>query len=493
MSLQRSPENKSSPKPGVSHDDVAAGSAKTEEYLYGRINYERSREDRSNSQDFRFETIQQLLQYRDNPHLKYPVIHVAGTKGKGSVVAMIASILQAAGYRAGVYSSPHLEAIHERIVVDHSPIAPDAFNALIESFHRDVAKIDQAVTHRPELHPPTFFEIMTAAAFDYFAARKVDAAVIEVGMGGRLDSTNVCQPVVTVITNIGLDHQRILGATRTLIAAEKAGIIKRGIPLVCGVSGGKPAEVIATVARTLDAPTFWYGRDFRCSMEPGTRKQDDANLFHTWGEVGQPYELKRCSTRLIGRHQAINAGIAVAVTRWLTAQGWSIDESATRRGLAQAQIPGRFQILGNKPTVVLDIAHNEISIAAFAQTLAERFDNTPRGKTLIFAASRDKRIARMLTRLLPHFDRVIVTKFLGNPRATEPTSLRLSIERIVANDGDPTRSGPSVELAADPQLAWAAATDPGRIPETIVITGSVFLVGEMLPIVRNYLRAVACA
>lgn len=467
----------------MSNENIPSAAA-VEAYLCGRINYERRSDERANSFNFRFETIQQLLSRRGCPIDKYPVIHVAGTKGKGSVVAMIASILRAAGLRTGAYCSPHLECIRERIAIDGNPITEVEFCRLIDSIRRDVAAIDKQCSAHSILHPPTFFEILTVAAFDHFARQAVDAAVIEVGMGGRLDSTNICHPTVTIITNIGLDHQRILGATRALIAAEKAGIVKPAVPLVCGVRHPVPAEVIAGIAQSQGAPVYWLGKDFRSAISVNANPAAGYTEFNTWGNVGCEYSVSRCRTGMIGRHQAVNASIAVAAVQWLANAGWKIDEGAIRRGLAESRVPGRFQILEGNPLVVLDIAHNEISTRAFVRTLVDRLGADPSGRCLIFTASRDKRISRMLALLLPHFERVILTQIVGNPRGVELESLRAMAGRTAERWAASHRTLPVFEAAATPTQAWEMATRPGSC-RCIAVTGSAFLVGDILPVIRK--------
>lgn len=456
-----------------------------EAYLYGRINYER-RDDSADSRDLRFETILQFLGRRGNPHLHYPTIHVAGTKGKGSVASMIAAMLRAAGYRTGVYGSPHLESIHERLVVDQQQITDAEFCGLIESLRADVAVLDQQSSRRADLHPPTFFEILTVAAFEFFSLRKVDVAVIEVGVGGRLDSTNVCQPAATVITSIGLDHQRLLGATRSLIAAEKAGIIKPGVGLICGVQQRKPASVIGEIAREKAAPSFWLGKDFRCKVSGDITSFDDRTTFDTWGTVGVDYNLQGCESNLIGRHQACNAAVAIATLQWLVHQGWKIDSAAIRRGLSTVDLPGRFQIFAGEPNVVLDIAHNEISVCAFVRTLRERFGTSSAGRVLIFSASRDKKISKMLSHLLPYFERVILTKIVGNPRGCELPELQAIAEMLLGKWSDPQRPTPKIEIAVDSEQAWGLALRGVSAGGCVAVTGSAFLVGQMLPIVRRW-------
>jgi dihydrofolate synthase/folylpolyglutamate synthase len=467
----------------------AEQSAECEAFLYSRINYERRSDDSPATWTFKLETIAELLRRRGNPQERYPIVHVAGTKGKGSVATMLAGILSAAGYRTGTYSSPHLENVRERIVLDGQPISSSELSAVIDRFRPDIADIDRQAVARPEWHAPTFFEIMTAAAFDYFAEREVDAAMIEVGMGGRLDSTNICQPRLAVITNIGIDHQRQLGGTRSLIAAEKAGIIKPGVPLICGVRPGKAADVIAEVARRNDAPTFWLGRDFHCAV--AAKKSPRVNRFSTWGTVGRAYRLVDCRTALSGRHQSQNGAIAIAAAQWLAAAGWAIPAAALRQGLASATIPGRFQVVDAIPRVVLDIAHNEMSIRAALHTWLERFGEIRSGRTLVFSASRDKRISRMLTLLLPYFDSVILTQIVGSPRGCDVQTLRTLCDKALGHWSAESRPNPRIAAAENSSVAWELARRHSGSEGAVFVTGSAFLVGEMLPVIRLALDAPA--
>jgi dihydrofolate synthase/folylpolyglutamate synthase len=306
-------------------------------------------------------------------------------------------------------------------------------------------------------------------------------------MGGRLDSTNVCRPLITVITTIGLDHQRILGATPSLIAAEKAGIIKPNVPLICGVQSPKPAEVIRDIAETRAAPSYWLGRDFRYGS---VRKPNEiGNRFDTWGTLREPYELLNCGLRLLGRHQASNGAIAVAIAQLLTQQGWALNETAIRSGLENLEIPGRFQVIPGAPPIVLDIAHNELSIGAFVRTLREQFGSDLTGRTLIFSASRDKRISHMMARLFPHFDRVILTKIVGNPRGCELNELQWHANRVERDWDHAGGPPPSIEVAAEPAFALEIARRSNGACRCISVTGSAFLIGEMLTVVRHGLES----
>jgi dihydrofolate synthase/folylpolyglutamate synthase len=454
--------------------------AESEQFLFGRFNFERI-DGATRGDVFRLETIGHLLRRRGEPHLAYPVIHVAGTKGKGSVVSLIAAILQAAGYRTGLYRSPHLETVRERFAIDGGIISEDDFADLIDSMRPDIAALDRECRIQTQLHPPTFFEITTSAAFDHFARQQVDVAVIEVGMGGRLDSTNVCRPLLTLITNIGIDHQRQLGRTKVKIAGEKAGIIKPGAPLICGVREPDPAAAIRTIADAAGVPSYWLGEHFQCRLLSRARNAEMA--FSTSGNVGQSYQLSPLRMKMYGRHQAINGALSVAAAQWLASQGWEVDEPAVRAGLENCAVDGRFQVFDRRPLVVVDIAHNEISTRAFVAALLDRYPDMPR-RTLLFSASKDKKIPRLMRLLFPHFERVVLTSIVNNPRACALEALK-EMAQGVRSEGGRVKESLAVEAHADPRVAWEAATSWAGPQGLITICGSAFLVGQMLPLVRE--------
>ncbi|MHB8862477.1 MAG: bifunctional folylpolyglutamate synthase/dihydrofolate synthase, partial [Pirellulaceae bacterium] len=232
------------------------------DFLFGRINYERTRGVPYCSRVFKLHRMQQLVARLGHPERTFPAIHIAGTKGKGSTAAMIASVLQAGGFRIGLYTSPHLQRLEERFVVDGRPCDEETLVRLLAHLQPTILELDEQARQEREQQGPTYFEITTAAALIHFRDQRVDAAVLEVGLGGRLDSTNICQPIVTAITSISFDHTRQLGNTLSAIAREKAGIIKPGIPLITGVTQPEPFGVIQQVARDNGAPLLALGRDF---------------------------------------------------------------------------------------------------------------------------------------------------------------------------------------------------------------------------------------
>jgi dihydrofolate synthase/folylpolyglutamate synthase len=447
--------------------------------LFGRINFER----RSDLKpfDFKLDGIKQLLEILDQPHLKYPVVHVAGTKGKGSVSKMIGAVLSTAGYRTGVYTSPHLEAINQRISVNNQSISDEDLAATLEQLEPAVAKVDQ-LSELAGIRPLTFFEVITTAALLHFANAGCQAVVLEVGMGGRLDSTNVCQPDLCVITNINLDHTRQLGDTLEKIAAEKAGIIKPGVPVICGVTKKKPREVIHQIAESNQSEIWQLDADFTVT----TDARDRGVCFDTWGRIekesGPEWALDEVELSLLGKHQATNAAIAIAAIQRLVHDGWDIRNDDITSTLKQISIPGRAEIVHEDPPVVLDIAHNVVSIEALIQTLDEHFPKWKQAKRkrLILAISKDKNSRGILRWLVDCFDEIILTKYQTNPRGKEIADL--TEEADIVREGLKTNT--QIRSAETPAAAWDVIRDDLNQDDFVCITGSVFLVAELRPIVK---------
>lgn len=374
-----------------------------------------------------------LLAALGNPHERFRSVHVAGTNGKGSVCAIVERVLREAGVRTGLYTSPHLVDFRERIRV----IGQWA----------DEARLGQRLAHiqsLPEGRDRTFFEVCTALAFDDFAARGVEWAVVEVGLGGRLDCTNVITPAVCVITSIGLDHTEILGDTIGKIAAEKAGIIKPGVPVV--VAGGPGNATIAAIARERGAPLT--------IARAGTRPP-------SWRDVALPPGLD-------GTHQAANAGLALQALARLRDAGLAIPDDALKRGLGGVRWPGRLERSPREPRLVWDGAHNPQGIAALASAWEAVGGADP--ATVVLAVSRDKDVRVMLETLARRFPRArLIATRSRSERALEPESLA----RIARETGIEAESAPDVNAA----LARALAR-PGR--ESVLLTGSLFAIGEAM-------------
>jgi len=443
-------------------------------FLYGRIDYERTPPAGYSSRDFKLDRMQRLLARLGTPYENLPAVHVAGTKGKGSTAVMVGAILSRAGYRTGVFSSPHLDRVEERIAVDGQPCTPEELLGLVERVRPVVAAMDRESS---PLGGPTYFEVITALAFEHFVrptdsrSPPVVAAVLEVGLGGRLDSTNVCRPRVAVITSISLDHTRQLGSTLESIAAEKAGIIKPGVPVVSGATAPEARAVIRRVCRERGCRLIELGVDFDFHYRPPRRLEaaDQPATLDVWNLVPEPScGYKDLSLRLAGRHQAANAAVAVAAVAELRRQGWEIPESAVRGGLAEAACPVRIELLARRPAVVVDAAHNVASVEALLEVLGESF--SAHRRLLIFATTREKDVPGMLSRLGRHFDEILFTRYLSNPRAVPPEELEAVAAELRLD---------RVRVCGDPATAWSTVLSTAGPDDLVCATGSFFLAAEI--------------
>jgi dihydrofolate synthase / folylpolyglutamate synthase len=423
-------------------------------FLYGRINYERVHAEAYSTSDFKLERMRVLLSLIGSPHERIPAVHVAGTKGKGSTCAMLASVLTAAGRRTGLYISPHISAFEERMTVDGVQPSQEEFIAILNRLLPAIAHMDGL----PGQMQPTYFELATAIAWLYFEDRRADFAVLETGLGGRLDSTNVCCPLVTVITNVSRDHTQILGSTVRKIAWEKAGIIKTGVPIVSGVSHPDAIEIVEQMSRERSAPLSLLGREVHVIA----RRPDDVDVQtsrRTWRSV--PVSLR-------GSHQATNASLVLAALDELRERGVSIPDAAVMSGMLRVRWPGRIEVVAQRPTVVIDAAHNWESARALVKTLKEEFPQ--RHRFLIFAATRDKDVAGLLRLLVPQFDTVIFTRYLDNPRGVPTDELRSLVQSV---------SNREVHTEETPTGAWDLVRRWATPDDLIAITGSFFLVAEL--------------
>ena len=331
--------------------------------LMGLPDFERSMNQPGHS-GFHLERMRLILDRLGSPHLAAPAVHVAGTDGKGSTAAMVTSILGATGHKVGLYTSPHLHSVTERIRIGMEPIGRADFAALLRRLWPHVLWVEREGQHGPM----SFFEMMTAMAFEHFRERGVDFQVVEVGLGGRLDSTNVVEPEVSVITPVSLDHVATLGSTLPLIAAEKAGIIKSGTPIVMAPQREEAAEVVRRVASERSAPL----KEVASALTWQTIEADAAGTrFHVCGAHGK-YDLR---TRLLGAHQVENAATAVAVAETLIERGFALPPSSIAEGIEQAEWPGRLQVLSDAgPLLVVDGAHNPAAARRLSQAVRAHFD-----------------------------------------------------------------------------------------------------------------------
>lgn len=436
----------------------------TLDYLYQFVDFSLQKSFRYSPEKFDLGRMRRLMTALGNPEGSYPIIHVAGTKGKGSVAALCASALRVAGYRTGLYTSPHLQDYVERIQIDGEPMAHMELVDLVDELKSTIESI-------PEL---TTFEITTALSFLYFKRQNVGAAVIEVGLGGRLDATNVCVPVVSVITSISYDHTDLLGETLEQIAREKGGIIKTGIPVVLAPQKDEARLVIEQIVAERSAPLIQVGKDCRYAFQDHTLEdqtlmvwtdQEQARMDEYLASGGnghwQPVSL---TIPLLGYHQVENAATAYAALRVAGERGLPIGEGAIRKGFRQASWPGRFEILRLRPPVILDSAHNRDSALRLRLALEDYFPGFP--VVLVFGASEDKDIRGMFAELLPAARRVVATKSI-HPRAADPENLAETARQF----GPPVQPYSTVEEALE--RALQLAEEDGAL---VLVTGSIFVV-----------------
>lgn len=408
---------------------------------------------------FGLDSIETLLARLGHPERTFRSVHVAGTNGKGSVTAMVDTALGRAGYKSARYTSPHLIDLSERFVVDGRPV--DA--AAMRSAAGDVREaIEQLRAEGALQAPPTFFEATTALAFELFRRAQVEIAAVEVGLGGRLDSTNVIRPIASAITSIDFDHQQYLGSTLREIAAEKAGIIKPGVPVIVGDVGPDAWDVIARAAGERGAELIRAGDGVEATrLTPGAVGD---NLFRLRTPT-RDYGTVRLALR--GAHQAANAIVAVRLLETLDARGVAVPPPAVVGGLEQVSWPGRLErrTLSGGRELILDAAHNPAGAAALASYLTSAGGTPP---VLVFAAMRDKDARGMLRVLLPAVGRVIVTR-AANSRSADPDALAADVRTISPTVGVDVVPAPVEALGA----AW-------RISPRVVVAGSIFLLGDIM-------------
>lgn len=395
-----------------------------------------------------------LLQMLDFPDTRYPTVHIAGSKGKGSTAAMLDSVLRTAGYRVGLYTTPHLHTFRERIQINGSPISEQFFANLTE----EIILLNQRLAEEhPDWGEATAFEVSTALAFLAFARAPVDIGIIEVGLGGRLDATNVIKPLVSVISSISLDHTNILGNTLAEIAAEKGGIIKDDRPVIAAAQQEEAAATLQRIADERGSPLTLGGRDWQAT---GSTRD-----FTVSGPSGQLTGL-RCG--LAGQHQVQNAGLATMTARELAARGFQIPDARLREGIASVQWPGRFEIAHRDPLVIVDGAHNVDSCERLVEAFAEEY---PEHRiSLILGIARDKDVAGMIRTLAPAVSRIIATSS-RSPRATDPESLVAAVQEV-----DPNTDARRAESVADALNLLLA--EPSDDKHVICVTGSLYAVGE---------------
>ena len=428
----------------------------TLDWIYSWVDFSMKRHVDDKHRFFKLDRMNQLMALLDSPQAKFPSVHVAGTKGKGSTASLIASTLQVCGYKVGLYTSPHLEDFRERIIINGEIISEQQIIDLADQMRPLTEKVPETTT----------FELTTAMAFLYFAHEKVDIAVLEVGLGGRLDATNVVDPVVSVITSISYDHMSVLGNTLTEIATEKGGIIKPGRPVVIAPQKTEAGDTLVNIATDRNSPYIKVTDEYKYAPL-------DHNLKNQRFEITSRHlkvRGKKISTNtalsltipLLGAHQIENAATAVAVLDQLRLQGYQITRKAIQAGFSQVYWPARFEILREKPPIVIDSAHNGDSMQRLVETVNEYFPEWP--FILVFGASADKSMGDMLSAILPRCEMVITAQSL-HPRAATPEELKTIVEKY-----------PIPVIAINPaEEALSQALFLAGESKGILVTGSIFI------------------
>ncbi len=428
-------------------------------FLTDRPDIERMRLTREMRDRFKLDRTIALMKALGDPHKEFRSVHIAGTKGKGSVATMTASCLEACGYTVGLYTSPHLVDVRERVLLNGAMMSTGEFAGLVDRVADAAKKVETR-------HGPcTFFELMTAVAFLRFAEQAIDIAVLEVGLGGRLDCTNVVTPEISAITAIGKDHTQILGDTTEEIAREKAGIFKKGVPAIT-VDQPKPVlEALRQSAEAAGAPLAVLGKDIEFSFR--FEASPDLGPHRRVCVASSRTGFEHLAVPLPGEHQAHNCGLALAILDRLREKGFETPEPAVARGLARTRVPGRMELAWTKPRILLDVAHNEDSIASLIKAIGGHvpYDSM----VMIFGCSADKDLDGMLAKVALGADKVIFTRATNSPRAADPKELQ---RRFVAMSGKMTQVA---ETLPDALNLAARAVSRGDL---ICVTGSFYIVGE---------------
>lgn len=442
------------------------------DYLYSFVDYSLTRQLRYSPEKFNLARMFKLMKLMGDPHKKYPVVHIAGTKGKGSTAAMVASILGAAGYKAGFYSSPHLQDFTERIQVHGEPISREKLVERVDQIRPLVAQV-------PEI---TTFEITTAIAFIEFYKRQVDVAVVEVGLGGRLDATNVVDPLVSVITSLSFDHMNVLGDSIAQIAAEKGGIIKTKRPVVLAPQWKEAREVIEKIAEERKAPLTIIGRDYFYGEHSRSLNgqtfflwsKDDQELVNDYISSGgrTEWEPEHFSIPLLGTHQVENAATAYATIQILRENSLTINRESISAGFARVNWPGRFEIIQKSPLIIIDSAHNQDSALRLRLAIDDYLNGKP--IVLLFGSSEDKDVRGMYSHLLPRVKTLVATRST-HPRAMEP-NLLVELANQFAKHAIETQT---IEEGLNEAIKQAGKD------AAIMVTGSIFVVAAVRDLITN--------
>ncbi|HEX4055547.1 MAG TPA: folylpolyglutamate synthase/dihydrofolate synthase family protein [Tepidisphaeraceae bacterium] len=429
--------------------------SKSLRFLATLSDYERLRIVRYNHDNFNLDRMRALLKKLGNPHEHFRSVHVAGTKGKGSTCTMIAAMLQANGYKVGLYTSPHLVDVRERIAIDGDMIPQASFARLVRLVEPMVARLKPT---------PTYFDVLTAIAFKYFADNKVDIAVVETGLGGRLDSTNVIRPEVTAITSISHDHMAQLGPTLGHIATEKAGIFKHNIPALSVIQDPQAEAALRKVAEKVGAPLEFTGQTIEFSY-----RFESSRMLGPHNRVcltTPNSKFEHLAVPLIGEHQAINCGLALAVIDRLKSRGIAINDSRAMEGLSKVTIPGRMEMVAQTPRVIVDGAHNAASLDAAMKAIGQHIPYD--SMVVIFGCCADKDVPGMLERITSGADKVIFTR-VNSVRSADPHELAAQYVELY---------GKMAQVAENLEEALGIANRAVTKEDLICITGSFYLVGE---------------
>ncbi len=426
-------------------------------YIFEKTDYETQKRLRYNVTTFNLKRMSKLLSLLGNPHKKIHTVHIAGTKGKGSTATMLARMLESNSYTVGLYTSPHVVSLHERIVVNDKMITDHQFLNLINRIHAPVEKMSKT-------DQPTFFEIMTAMAFMHFVDAEADIAIIETGLGGRLDSTNVIKPKVVGITSLSIDHQDQLGKTLDSIAMEKAGIFKPGVPIITVEQHPEAMQVLRSQAIEVKAPLHVTGRDIDFSYRFETSREHGPHTRICLTTPNSKFE--HLKVPLHGQHQAINCGLALAMLDKLKESGYQIDNEKAAKGLDNVSLVGRMEIICDDPRIMIDAAHNAASIKALIHAIGQSIPYD--SMVIIFGCNCDKDIEGMLHELQYGADKVIFTRS-NSVKAVSPYDLAEIYSQICSK-----MYQTSTSLGEALRLAKNAV---GR-EDLICITGSFYLIGH---------------
>ena len=426
-------------------------------YLYEKTIYEKEERPRYNVTTFNLARMEKLLSLVGNPHKKVPTVHIAGTKGKGSTATMLAKMVEANDYTVGLYTSPHVVHLHEQIKVNSKMISEREMLSLLNRIYTPIEKITKS-------EKLTFFEIMTAIAFMHFNDVGVDLAIIETGLGGRLDCTNVIRPEVVGITSLSIDHQNQLGKTIGSIAKEKAGVFKRGVPVITVEQEPEAMRVLKSLATAAKAPLSVTGGDIDFSQRFETSKEYGP---HTRISLKTPTsKFEHLRVPLHGKHQAINCGLALAMLDKLKSSGYEIDDEKATKGLSDVSLIGRMEMICDDPRIMIDAAHNAASIRALMHAIGQ---NIPYDSiVVIFGCNRDKDIKGMLNQLQYGADKVIFTRS-NSAKAMSPQKLADMYTEIC---------GKICKVAPTLGEALRLAKSSVDKEDLICITGSFYLIGQ---------------